>query len=188
MLHVVDVELTPNPHAIKFVLNQKLLHFTSRQFSTPEDAVNDPLANGIFALEGVASVFYTDKFITVEKKQGYDWGKIQRPFLTYLSKFDQSLIPEEATPEGIDENTSELLKQISEVLNKKVVPALAYDGGGLEILGLELFAEMGLHFLHPLSHEALGSNDQHPLYKPTQLQFTKDQTGFDGFAQANFVS
>jgi len=137
MLHVVDVELTPNPHAIKFVLNQKLLHFTSRQYSTPQDAEQDMLAKGIFELEGVASVFYMDKFITIEKKQGYDWGKIQRPFLMFLSKFDEKLIPEEATPEGMDENTSELLKQISDVLNKKVVPALAYDGGGLEILGLE---------------------------------------------------
>ena len=47
---------------------------------------------------------------------------------------------------------------------------------------------MRLHFLHPLSHEALGSNDQHPLHQPTQFQFTKDQTGFDGFAQADFIS
>ncbi len=137
MLHVVDVELTPNPHAIKFVLNQKLLHFTSRQFSSPEEALDDPLAKGIFELEGVASVFYMDKFVTIEKKPGYEWGKIQRPFLVFLSKFDDKLIPEEATPEGMDENTSEMLKHISDVLNKKVIPALAYDGGGLEVLGLE---------------------------------------------------
>jgi hypothetical protein len=45
-----------------------------------------------------------------------------------------------------------------------------------------------VHFLHPLSHEAPGSNNQHPLHQPTQLQFTKDQTGFDGFAQADFIS
>jgi Scaffold protein Nfu/NifU N terminal. len=84
MLHVVDVELTPNPHAIKFVLSQKLLHFSSRQFSSPEEAADDPLAKGIFDLEGIASVFYTDRFITIEKKPGYEWGKIQRPFLVYL--------------------------------------------------------------------------------------------------------
>jgi Fe-S cluster biogenesis protein NfuA len=140
MLHVVDVELTPNPQAIKFVLNQKLLHFTSRQFNAPEDAEKDPLAKGVFELEGVESVFYMDKFITVEKKKDCEWGKIQRPFLTFLSKFDAATIPEESIPEGMNQDTSELLKQISEVLNKKVVPALAYDGGGLEVIGLDGYA------------------------------------------------
>lgn len=137
MLHVVDVELTPNPHAIKFILNQKLLHFTSRQFSTLEEAQKDPLAKGVFELEGVQSVFYTDKFVTVEKKPDISWGKIQRPFIIFLSKFDNSLIPEESMPEGLDENAGEMLRQISDILNKKVIPALAYDGGGLEIMGLE---------------------------------------------------
>jgi hypothetical protein len=46
---------------------------------------------------------------------------------------------------------------------------------------------VGLHFLHPLRHESLGGNDQDPLHQSTQLQFSKDQPGFDGFAQANFI-
>ena len=51
----------------------------------------------------------------------------------------------------------------------------------------KFLAEVGLHFLHPLRHEALGSNDQHPLHQSTQLQFSEDQPGFDGFAQADFI-
>lgn len=137
MLHVVDVELTPNPHAIKFILNKKLLNWSSRNFANSAEAAADPLAAGIFELEGVVSVFYTDKFITVEKRADTDWSKIQRPFLIFLSKFDMTQIPEEKMPEGLDADASEMLIKITDVLNQKVIPALNYDGGGLEILGLD---------------------------------------------------
>lgn len=137
MLQVVDVELTPNPQALKFILNTKLLMVETRQFSSPADAINDPLASGIFAIEGVVSVFYMDKFITIEKTKETDWGKIQRPLVTFLSKFDKNLIPEEKGLPAVDEKSGELLVKINEILNQKVRPALAYDGGGLEILGME---------------------------------------------------
>lgn len=136
MLSVVDVELTPNPHAIKFVLNDRLLQFETRHFHSAEDAVNDPFAAGIFKLPGVVSVFYTGKFVTVEKTRDTDWGKIQRPFIEFLMNFDRSLIPEEKMPTGADAEASELMKKIYAVLNEKIIPALAYDGGGLEVIDL----------------------------------------------------
>ncbi len=51
----------------------------------------------------------------------------------------------------------------------------------------ELLAEVGLHLLHPLRHESLGGDDQHPLHQPSQLQFPEDQPGLDGLAQADFI-
>lgn len=137
MLQVVDVELTPNPQALKFIINRKLLKTETRQFTQKSDAVNDPLAAGIFAIDGVVSVFYMDKFITIEKDPSFDWGKIQRPFVNFLTNFNVDSIPEEKelvvdTVEG-----NELLKKINDILNAKVRPALAHDGGGLEILGFE---------------------------------------------------
>ncbi len=136
MFHVVDVELTPNPQALKFILNERLLQTETRQFTAREDAANDPLAAGVFEIEGVVSVFYMDKFITVEKSKDTDWGKIQRPFVNFITKFDKSLLPEEVVLKGTDEESDELLKKINAILNQKVRPALAFDGGGLEILGL----------------------------------------------------
>lgn len=136
MLQVVDVELTPNPHALKFILNEKILKYETRQFHNKEEAINDPLAKAVFELPGVVSVFYMDKFITIEKSKETQWGLIQRPFANLLKDFDKTLIPAEKEPKGMDENESELLKKINEVLNMKVRPALANDGGGLEVLGL----------------------------------------------------
>ncbi|MCW9096847.1 MAG: NifU N-terminal domain-containing protein, partial [Ignavibacteriaceae bacterium] len=63
MLMVQDVDLTPNPHALKFILNEKLLNYETRQYPDKESAKNDPFAAGIFELEGVVSVFYMDKFV-----------------------------------------------------------------------------------------------------------------------------
>lgn len=137
MLQVVDVDLTPNPHALKFILNEKLLKSETRQFHKKEDAENDPLAKGVFELEGVVSVFYMDKFITIEKRADLDWGKIQKPFASYISSFDVALIPAEKIAEITPDESDEMLKKINEVLNVKVRPALANDGGGLEVLGLE---------------------------------------------------
>lgn len=139
MLMVQDVDLTPNPHALKFILNEKLLNYESRQYSSKEEAENDPFAKGIFDIPGVVSVFYMDKFVTIEKTKDTNWGQIQRPFINFLKDFDKNLIPPEKEISLSDKESNELLKKINELLDQKVRPALAGDGGGLEVLGLEGF-------------------------------------------------
>jgi len=137
MFKVEDVDLTPNPHALKFILNEKLLNFERRQFANKNEAGNDPLATGIFEIPGVVSVFYTDKFITIEKSKESNWGQIQRPLIEFLKTFDKSLLPQEKDILPHNENEDELLKQINEILDNRVRPALAGDGGGLEVLGID---------------------------------------------------
>jgi len=137
MLQVLDVDLTPNPQALKFILNEKLLEKETRSFQNKSEAENDPLAKAIFEITGVVSVFYMDKFITIEKDPTVQWGQIQRPFVEFIKSFDKSLIPKEAeTPKLSSEEETELFKKINEVLDTRVRPALAGDGGGLEVLGL----------------------------------------------------
>jgi len=133
---VEDVDLTPNPHALKFILNERLLKVETRQYPDKQSAQSDPFASGIFNIEGVVSVFYMDKFVTIEKSPASNWGQIQRPFIDFLKTFDQSLIPEE---NEIDKNIddSELIKLVNNLLDQKVRPALAGDGGGLEVIGVD---------------------------------------------------
>lgn len=136
MLMVEDVDLTPNPHALKFILNENLLDVETRQYSTKEEAEDDPFAKGIFEIDGVASVFYMQKFVTIEKDKDANWGQIQKPFIDFLKNFDKSQMPNEREVKSLDENASEILKQINEVIDARVRPALASDGGGLEVLGI----------------------------------------------------
>lgn len=137
MLMIQDVDLTPNPHALKFILNEKLLNYESRQYSNKEEASKDPFAKGIFEIPGVVSVFYMDKFVTIEKSKDTNWGQIQRPFINFLKDFDRNLIPPEKEIKLSAQGSNELLRKINELLDQKVRPALAGDGGGLEVIGIE---------------------------------------------------
>jgi Fe-S cluster biogenesis protein NfuA len=136
MLMVEDVDLTPNPHALKFILNEKLLKAETRQYSDKEEAEKDPLAKGIFEIPGVVSVFYMDKFVTIEKTKETNWGQIQKPFINFLKTFDKNLIPAEKDSVPLNENEDELLKKINSILDQRVRPYLAGDGGGLQVLGV----------------------------------------------------
>lgn len=138
MLRVQDVDLTPNPQALKFILNERLLKRESRSYKNIEDAKNDPLALGILNIPGIESVFYMDKFITVEKNPDIDWGKIQRPFIDFIQTFDKNTIPEESDASPLNtEQENELLNKINSFLDQRVRPALAGDGGGLQVLGID---------------------------------------------------
>jgi hypothetical protein len=103
---VEDVDLTPNPHALKFILNKKLLNYETRQYANKDSAKNDPFASEIFKLDGVVSVFYMDKFVTIEKSPDANWGQIQRPFIDFLKSFDPNFIPAETiiAPTAEEEN------------------------------------------------------------------------------------
>ena len=150
MIQIVDVELTPNPLALKFVLNTNLLTYESRNYKSLDEALNDPFAKEIFAIEGVVSVYYAGKFITVEKESGVQWGPIQRTLINIIKNFPIENIPPEKVVE-LNENETELLKQIRELIEQKVRPALANDGGGLEIIS---FNDMRLKVRY---HGACGS-------------------------------
>lgn len=139
MLMVEDVDLTPNPHALKFILNQKLLSAETRQYPDKQSAGDDPFAKGIFDIDGVVSVFYMDKFVTIEKSTDANWGQIQRPFINFLKEFNPDLIPEEKEVTVTEEESNELLKKVNELLDQKVRPALAGDGGGLQVIGVDGF-------------------------------------------------
>lgn len=137
MLMVQDVDLTPNPYALKFILNEKLLNYETRQYSSKTEAEIDPFAKAIFEIPGVVSVFYMDKFVTIEKSKDANWGSIQRPFINLLKDFDKNLIPAEKELSITEKESNELLIKVNELLDQKVRPALAGDGGGLEVLGIE---------------------------------------------------
>ncbi|GJQ61465.1 MAG: hypothetical protein SCALA702_05180 [Melioribacteraceae bacterium] len=137
MLIVQDVDLTPNPQALKFIVSETLLKRETRNFADKASAENDPLAKGIFEINGIVSVFYMQKFITIEKDPTISWGVIQKELISFLRKFDQSTIPAEEEIQLSSEEETILLKKINQILDQRVRPALAGDGGGLEVMALE---------------------------------------------------
>src|SRR5215210_284955 len=76
MPKIADIQETPNPNAVKFILKEPVSHGTSHSFKTAESGAGDSLAKGLFDIGEVVSVFYMDKMITVEKTDDAEWDEL----------------------------------------------------------------------------------------------------------------
>ena len=76
MPKIDNIEETPNPNAVKFLLKEPVTSGTTRSFHSAEEAAADPLGGALFAVGDVASVFYMDKMVTVEKTEEADWDDL----------------------------------------------------------------------------------------------------------------
>src|SRR6266699_3381881 len=76
MPKISDIEETPNPNAVKFILREPVSHGVAQQFNSPSQGEKDPLAKALFDVGHVVSVFYMDKMITVEKDTEGDWDDL----------------------------------------------------------------------------------------------------------------
>src|SRR5687767_10758940 len=76
MPKIADIQETPNPNAVKFILKEPVSHGTSHSFANAEVAKDDKLASSLFGVGDVESVFYMDRMITVEKADEVEWDEI----------------------------------------------------------------------------------------------------------------
>src|SRR5882672_10945962 len=76
MPKISDIEETPNPNAVKFILREAVSNGTVHQYGSREQAENDPLAKALFDVGHVVSVFYMDRMITIEKEDEGDWDDL----------------------------------------------------------------------------------------------------------------
>ena len=76
MPKIADIEYTPNPNAVKFILKEPVTSGASRSFQNAESAQADPLAAALFAVGNVTSVFYMDRFVTVNKEDEVSWEEM----------------------------------------------------------------------------------------------------------------
>lgn len=135
MPKIADIEDTPNPNAVKFVLKERLTWGTARSFDSAEAAAADPLAASLFAIPHVTNVYYTDKWITVTQDGGADWPTLLREIAMPIREAEAAVKPDLETTESFDDEPR--LAAIRELLDQQIRPALMADGGDLQIVGLE---------------------------------------------------
>lgn len=136
MPKIAEIEYTPNPHAVKFILKEPVAVGFPRSYPNREIAEADPLAKALFEVGHVVSVFMQDKILTVTKDEELTWNDLL-PKLAPPIRSAPSVAQEAAPMEGsptLDENDP-FIQQIHQVLKDTIMPALAADGGGLEIVG-----------------------------------------------------
>ena len=146
MPKIADIQETPNPNAVKFVLKEPVSHGTSHSFKTAEAAANDPLAKSLFDLSDVVSVFYMDKMLTVEKTDEAEWDEIL-PELAVPIRAAEAAVSSNGNGKRVAAavggaiaaaaSDDPRLAEINGLLDERIRPYLAGDGGWLEVLELE---------------------------------------------------
>ena len=148
MPKIDNIEETPNPNAVKFILKEPVTNGTTRSFHSAEDASADPLGKALFEVGEVASVFYMDRMITVEKSDEADWDDLLPRLAVPIRAAESASAGGDgaaaaAAAAGIGGALGALLSddprliRINEILDERIRPALAGDGGWLEIMGLK---------------------------------------------------
>jgi Fe-S cluster biogenesis protein NfuA len=145
MPKIADIQETPNPNAVKFILKEPVSWGTSHSFKTETDASEDPLAKSIFEVGSVVSVFYMDKMITVEKTDDAEWDEVL-PELAVPIRAAVAVQPSSTKPKAaaaavggaIASAASDdpKVREIEALLDERIRPYLAGDGGWLEIVDL----------------------------------------------------
>jgi NFU1 iron-sulfur cluster scaffold homolog, mitochondrial len=142
MPKISDIEETPNPNAVKFILREAVSNGTTHSYSSADQAENDLLAKSLFDVGHVVSVFYMDRMITIEKDDEGDWDDLL-PTLAVPIRAAEAVNSSAAAAAAVGGAIAAVasddprLLRINEILDEKVRPALMGDGGYLEVLGLK---------------------------------------------------
>jgi Fe-S cluster biogenesis protein NfuA len=148
----IQTESTPNPATLKFLPGRDVLGQGIADFPTRASAAKSPLAQRLFEIEGVSGVMFGSDFVTVTKT-GSDWPQLKPMILgAIMEHFTQGLpvIEGEAQPavsrEEYDAADEEIVVQIKELLDTRIRPAVAQDGGDIVFRGFE--SKSGTVFLN----------------------------------------
>jgi Fe-S cluster biogenesis protein NfuA len=148
----IQTEPTPNPATLKFIPGKTVLGDGTVDFRDKSEATTSPLAQRLFGVDGVAGVFLGSDFISVTKNEADEWQHIKPAILGAIMEHFMSGAPVIADGEGTGEQALEdydakdedTVKTIKELLDTRVRPAVANDGGDIMFRG---FRE-GVVFLH----------------------------------------
>ncbi len=134
----IQTEQTPNPQTLKFLPGKVVMDEGTAFYQNTEEATNSPFAKRLFQVEGVEGVFFGSDFITITKNQSIDW-QVMKPLvlgsiMDHYSSGDQTLIIDTKKNNNslnVDDADSDIVKQIKELLDTRVRPAVAMDGGDI---------------------------------------------------------
>lgn len=138
----IQTELTPNPATIKFIPGHVVMERGNAEFKDPSEAGPSPLAQRLFKIDGVAGVFLASDFISVTCGKGADWSflkpqvlaAIMEHYLSGMSVIEEPMLFARTAGGEIED---EIETQIHELLETRVRPAVARDGGDIEFIKFE---------------------------------------------------
>lgn len=131
----IQTEATPNPATVKFIPGQPVMASGSADFRNRDQAASSPLALRIFDIRGVEGVFLGNDFISVTKNPDSEWSFLKPQILAAIMEHYLSGLPVHegsvSVPGGEEYEGNEIVRQIREILDSRVRPAVAKDGGDI---------------------------------------------------------
>ncbi len=144
----IQTEATPNPATLKFLPGCSVMETGTANFTATDEAARSPLAQRLFEVNGVVGVFLGSDFITATKNADGDWDALKPQILSLIMEHFTSGAPV-VIADAIDGGTSDedddgIVGQIRELIDTRVRPAVAQDGGDIVFKGFE----DGIVYLH----------------------------------------
>ena len=145
----IQTDITPNPASLKFLPGRVVMERGTADFRSVEEANSSILAQNLFKIEGVEGVFFGSDFISITKSENFDWQILKPSVLGAISVHYESGASIIDKIENTEKNStvtkdSEIVVQIKELLDTKVRPAVAMDGGDITFSDFK----DGIVFLH----------------------------------------
>lgn len=146
---LIETEPTPNPSTLKFLPGRTVMDAGTRDFATPEEAESSPLAEAIFALGDVTGVFFGRDFVSVTAAPGVSWPDLKPDILAILlDHFSAAMplfkpatasfsVPSDEPVLTDDPADADIVAQIRELIDTRVRPAVANDGGDIVYRGFD---------------------------------------------------
>ncbi len=135
---MVETEHTPNPDTLKFLPGRKVSEVGSLEFLKNDKGIKVPLASKILSLEGTLMVFFGENFITVKKEKNLNWEDLKHSIISeindYYSKGNKVVVKKDLQKRSKETSLNEpneIVKKINEILDTKIRPAVARDGGDI---------------------------------------------------------
>ena len=128
----IMTEPTPNPETLKFLPGRAVMPSGTADFKTVDSAVNSPLAKRLFDTAGVTGVFLGQDFVTITKDSDHDWPLMKPALLSSIMDHFLTGLPAVNDETGAAAQAdSDVVMQIKEILDTRVRPAVAQDGGDI---------------------------------------------------------
>ena len=132
----IQTEDTPNPATLKFIPGTDVVGQGTADFPDSDAAKSSPLARRLFQIDGVEAVFFGSDFVTVTKSESQEWFTLKPSILAGIMEHYASGLPvvegdNSTSSDSADEDDDELVKQIKHLLDTRVRPAVAMDGGDI---------------------------------------------------------
>ena len=130
----IQTEQTPNPATLKFLPGRAVMTSGTANFADAAAAERSPLAKRLFALDGVTQVFLGSDFVSVSKDDGLEWFRLKPAVLGVIMEHfiaGDPVLLDEAGKAAPEEDDDEVVSQIKELLDTRVRPAVAQDGGDI---------------------------------------------------------